>query len=133
MADHMTAEQLRAEMVALADQLFLIPLPDDDVNAERVEAVSGRLRALAARLSGMAADTWQPIETAPKDGTKILVFTAIGDIEIGQWCTTEWDRYELHDADRNLYTRRVDIHEFWNNNFPTHWMPLPAAPEPPHV
>lgn len=72
---------------------------------------------------------WQPIETAPRDGTKILVFTAIGDVEIGQWCTTEWDRYELHDADRNLYTRRVDIHEFWNNNFPTHWMPLPEPPQ----
>jgi hypothetical protein len=76
--------------------------------------------------------TWQPIETAPKDGSLIVLADYSGfrergkdgmwiatgcwlapesDLEKGRW----WDRIEY------LYT-------------PTHWMPLPEPPmlsEPP--
>ncbi len=67
---------------------------------------------------------WQPIETAPKDGTRILV-ARIGRNESGKdlgiwWaCTGHWS----------------DHYKNWNDGIepcglcgPTHWMPLPAAP-----
>lgn len=62
--------------------------------------------------------TWQPIETAPKDGTHILAWdrTCIECIffnkDVGKWVTT-WDCDESY--------------EFLG--MPTHWMPLPPPPE----
>ena len=70
---------------------------------------------------------WQPIETAPKDGTEILVYTHCDTIEITAW-------YQMHVADYedtgNGLFRKVHklCHEGWNSNTPTHWMPLPAPP-----
>ena len=72
---------------------------------------------------------WQPIETAPKDGTHILVYfgpnTGIYQVfwseepfgkGIGAWCVTDC-KYE----DRPLRGYRdSDV---------THWMPIPAAPK----
>jgi len=74
--------------------------------------------------------TWLPIETAPKDGTKILVFTVHGDIELSSWFQTRNDDYELVEGD--LY-RKVDklFYAGWNSNMPTHWMPLPDPPTVP--
>ena len=59
--------------------------------------------------------TWQPIETAPKDGTRVLTYCA----------TTSFSN------------QRFDLMHFawhWRShcmglaNQPTHWMPLPPAP-----
>ena len=55
---------------------------------------------------------WQPIETAPKDGRKILVFggryktVSLAEAD-GGW----WRSFRLPDTT------------------PTHWMPLPPPPE----
>ncbi len=68
---------------------------------------------------------WQPIETAPRDGTRIL---ATDGVEVS---TTHWeDCWACHaeiahgpgdDGGWTIY----DHHEEWN---PTHWMPLPPPP-----
>lgn len=58
---------------------------------------------------------WQPIETAPRDGTRILLFREGWHVNcaVGYW--------------------RIDWHEFapvGGECFPqpTHWMPLPPPP-----
>ncbi len=60
---------------------------------------------------------WQPIETAPKDGTRVMLFRAGRKICLGGYVTPSW----------------ALTLEGWKNshgNFfePTHWMPLPLPP-----
>ena len=66
---------------------------------------------------------WLPIETAPKDGTCVLLWVR-GYCEVGQW-------------DNDKYAKRPK--PFWNADGPwgrigmraippTHWMPIPDPP-----
>ena len=73
---------------------------------------------------------WQPIETAPKDGTPILVFSP----------------YEVRTEPTNVIVAKFERHgsqEWWGycenliadvqgmiDPEPTHWMPLPSPPLP---
>lgn len=79
---------------------------------------------------------WRTIDSAPKDGTQILVARAgeeigMGAVEIVDWCVMEnWHWEQVGD---DLYRKVQDApSEFWNGNGhrATHWMPLPAAPSP---
>ena len=68
---------------------------------------------------------WQPIETAPKDGTVVLV----------------WYNNGIKDhSPLSSHVRKaawIDDAEFWQidgvggniEHIPTHWMPLPNPPE----
>jgi hypothetical protein len=55
---------------------------------------------------------WQPIETAPKDGTEVFVAYVDGYRAIGFFVGERW---------RERYTETIC--------YPTHWMPLPPLPE----
>lgn len=61
---------------------------------------------------------WQPIETAPKDRTEVLIF--------GMWATYP----TMHVAQWRQGQWKVDTEDgFWGVDVtPTHWMPLPATP-----
>lgn len=68
--------------------------------------------------------TWQPIETAPKNGTLVLVFsvtaTLIQDsISIRYW-NKDKEKWALPFNAHNVVV--LSFHE------PTHWMPLPKGP-----
>ena len=65
---------------------------------------------------------WQPIETAPKDGSDLILWPGLRrpvTPVVGAWLDTKggpcW--YDLSVGHHN---------GFWK---PTHWMPMPAAPE----
>ncbi len=66
---------------------------------------------------------WQPIETAPKSGGKVLVWDP------------EWDKYPAIAAYDAKYGRWADEDydpdedPRWHLT-PTHWMPLPEPPKP---
>lgn len=65
---------------------------------------------------------WQPIETAPRDGTEILVcctYSLGGD----EWETSTWVDYCQPPYEWPVFKNRIDI-PCW----PMHWMPLPEAP-----
>ena len=76
---------------------------------------------------------WQDIETAPKDGRTILVAGgACWDTDetypepraVQEAMTANWDAFRLRwDAGCSGSHGEVTVVE------PTHWMPLPAAPE----
>jgi len=82
---------------------------------------------------------WQPIETAPKDGTEILTIQMLEGDYFKRQAIMYWYlppakyRWNLTDDDT---MKRFPISPigYWRGEIylnPTHWMPLPNAPEPP--
>lgn len=121
MTDHMTAEQLRAELLALSEDAREHYNDPPEFMRNAFVRFSCKVTEIAARLSGMAAVQWPPIETAPKDGSVIWAFN--GEQARMKWVSGDnyalwiWDDCALSDIDPSPEQ-------------PTHWMPLP---EPPHV
>lgn len=62
---------------------------------------------------------WQPIETAPKDGTKILSFED-DEFAVVWWQLDRWGK----EGQWSVTASRGG----WYLS-PTHWMPLPNPPE----
>jgi hypothetical protein len=60
--------------------------------------------------------TWQPIETAPKDGRRVLTVRGNGYVGVMQWHATPGRWF----ADAYIALTEAQ---------PTHWMPLPEAPK----
>lgn len=78
----------------------------------------------------MTGQEWQPIETAPRDGTVILL-TYADDVLVGAWDAGE-SRYPWKYLDAE-WRRGKGLVPFMNglaSHAPTHWMPLPAPPAP---
>jgi hypothetical protein len=63
---------------------------------------------------------WQPIETAPKDGTPILVYMEESIIE-AEWKYEQWWPVVLPSHGCGCCSH--------DNDEPTHWMPLPEPPK----
>ena len=70
-----------------------------------------------------ACHGWQPIETAPKDGRVIMLASEFGAIGHGWWDDP---------APEHACWITYQIGRFPNPMPPdfTHWMPLPAPPQP---
>lgn len=67
---------------------------------------------------------WQPIESAPKDGTAILV---VG--EDGQYDIVQWDVYSDESIQMWEIVRPYEGLKTIPDSPPTHWMPLPEPPK----
>lgn len=108
-----------------------------------VAAFEREVRASVNTSAGQAAQDWQPIETAPKDGTPILIYQP--DYEDGG--ELAWQRHTQHNnydgEDEATDTTSFDDQRYaigywrpwggWGNRNsshvnPTHWMPLPVLP-----
>lgn len=90
--------------------------------------------------------SWQPIETAPKDGTEILLFRAAGiyegrpaDARVTSGAWVEWTETagEYHGTTGEYLGQSIQDAGAswcsWDGGFtedapPTHWMPLPPPP-----
>jgi hypothetical protein len=60
---------------------------------------------------------WQPIETAPTDGTRVMLCA-------GRWHYLAGVQWEDDDGRPVWFGGDVVVDD------PTHWMPLPALPQP---
>ena len=86
--------------------------------SEREEMLDRLEAELRRALAVLEAMQWQPIETAPKDYTNILVWNDGGAhrdgwVSIAYWNDDGW------------------ISPFGGEYDPTHWMPLPEPPQLP--
>lgn len=101
--------------------------------AYRFSAAAGRLRSA----SPAVPDGWQTMDTAPKDGSSILVYHPEYGWDVAQWhkgtesapddpgMDAGWHGHHTHPGCKDF---GFDPHAI-----PTHWKPLdiPAAPTPP--
>ena len=88
------------------------------INAEQ-------LRSFLERYERWGSDMkWQPIETAPEDGTEVLVYVWVSldqkhDMAVAAWRKGMWD----------MFPADVKGKKRWREfGCPTHWMPLPEPP-----
>lgn len=124
----------------LVDALIRIGLIDADAR-DNPEGYDGgetmrRFAALAATLgeapvaqAAQPVAQWQPIETAPKDGTSILVFPPTW---VNKPCSiAKWDTDQYAKKPRPYWRRDDDQGQvsYSRNTPPTHWLPLPEAPD----
>lgn len=74
---------------------------------------------------------WQPIETAPKDGTFVLLCGGTGDYSSDRgWpfppvVVAQWVNLPLH---KHWRYASYDSGYYGEVENPTHWMPLPEPP-----
>lgn len=71
---------------------------------------------------------WQPIDTAPKDGTRILLYVPIMAQHPGlSYCVARWIQYHAEIADQSGWYEadRTRV------NFAEYWLPLDVLPPPP--
>ena len=67
---------------------------------------------------------WQPIETAPKDGTRILAYWPADSFYAHEMQCETWFGQSLgRDCWQSPYEDADD------STSPTHWMPLPEPPK----
>jgi hypothetical protein len=93
--------------------------------AAKLEAMVGNKKATITPLyarpqSAAVRDGWQPIETAPKDGSRILISHKYG-LKIAWWGAAAYNR------------KTKSYNSGWTDGgnygfVATHWMPLPVAP-----
>lgn len=95
--------------------------------AERAEAAEAEVSKLKAQVE------WQPIETAPKDGTAVII--AVPDRAHTDFIVGEAYFDPEHYGDGDWWWANTDYGDYHggpvsevNYNHPTHWRPLPAPP-----
>lgn len=74
--------------------------------------------------------TWQPISTAPKDGTAFRAYgPSLVHPDFNPWGSVE----AVFDGERFIGAEWDGQHDIWNTVFldgrATHWMPLPDPPQ----
>jgi hypothetical protein len=124
--DSPLVEQVATRIAALGD----MPLPlEAQVELGEIYADVRDLEHRLAVLQPLLDERgWKPIESAPKDGTKILLFTDwAGDVHCPPFAEAQIGYWE-DDVDAPLRKEASG----WRKEFigePTHWMPLPEPPE----
>lgn len=111
--------QMEAEQAAKAKY----PYVTEDMPS-RVATLRSRMSFIQGYLARAAKEGWQPIETAPKDGTYILIHndrgTCVAYFERG-WGQDGW--WLLDDGKNYEIPLR--------GSAPTHWHPIPTPAQSP--
>ena len=94
----------------------------------RQALIAEERRIIAAYLEAQSYDVceppsaWQPIETAARDGTRILAIDADGDMMVVEY-------YVGSDGRAFWEIARNELEQYFAGRTLTHWMPLPEPPK----
>jgi hypothetical protein len=69
---------------------------------------------------------WRPIETAPKDGTAVILCGRYNDVSIAAWHGNGW--WIEADGRRAIESQSDFGTGYMTFDLPTHWMPVPTPP-----
>ena len=73
---------------------------------------------------------WQPIETAPKDGTYVLVCNHDAGVSwIAEYVERYTSGYRPEQPWHSVMLNHRHAKKRYPSTVPTHWMPLPSPPE----
>ena len=144
-----TAESVRGEIKQVIAMLYrlwvegdqvhgLAPLDPALINNPGKEVMPSEARSnraahdtAPAGLSAGGGAAWQPIETAPRDGTWFVICLPGERFEVGRFYPAKSTYYVPSEIDGLFRQQEKVIHEWGEfNNFhrATHWLPLPAPP-----
>jgi hypothetical protein len=100
-----------------------------DVDGKLIAAAPALLAEVIERRARDAATSWQPIETAPKDGAAVLVGNEHG-CWVAQYKPVYLSGYRPDDPWCSLMLNHEHMRKAGVLHFapPTHWMPLPYPP-----
>lgn len=120
------------------------PWKEDDDHKIGARAIIGDGQQLVALVYGRTPEeqvanvamicsrpVWQDIDTAPKDGTFILLCVAGAVPAVGQWQKSPWGHEGWKATEPSDFQDDDALLADWENTqwLPTHWQPVPAAPE----
>lgn len=88
-----------------------------------MDSDSADVPALLAGAEALEASVWQPIETAPKDGSYVDLWVCNARVPDCRWVDGAWLCYAPNDFE-SMDWCRIDL-----EGEPTHWMREPSAPE----
>jgi hypothetical protein len=88
----------------------------ENYKQERIAAQRETIAKAEAALSAAKGGGWLPIESAPKDGTEILIFRDYAAVKVGGGYWSIHQRCWIHGG-----------YMCWQLP-PTHWQPLPTPP-----
>lgn len=99
------------------------PTPLDLEAADEILRLRAELEQ--AQQAAFNAMEWQPIETAPTDGTRIFACRLGFEPQVvrwnAKWCSLDFEDFDTDDQWHHWYA---------NTEYqPTHWMPLPPPPQ----
>lgn len=124
----MTVDEIMELATILGDSRYLAGA--GKASREDVQDDYCNLRTAIESLAKDAeARGWQPIDTAPKDGTAVLVYPGTWDGRSAAIAKWESDKYAK--KPRPYWRRDDDMGRvtFSRERPPTHWMPLPLPPD----
>lgn len=109
---------LRIKAALEKARLTVSPIVNGELRGEQIgNLMNMRLDMAAPRVTGETTVEWMPIESAPRDGTEVLVtnYSVPGgfySVTFAQWV-----------ASRGVWWGRGHLPEY-----PTYWQPVPAPP-----
>lgn len=130
-------EMTREEVIRLAKEAdeyvadaIELGFPKDQVKELRDERFAALVAAAEREECANAQTKWLPIETAPKEGTEILVMHVCIETQIVHnafWIEDEDDKKETGWwSYEHSEVSRIKLDDWLT---PTHWMPLPSDPD----
>ena len=131
MTEDQTQQQIREALTVGVLANVAEAVLDRALNEARGYIVEALLASLA---SASGARTWQPMESAPKDGTRILVYRE-GQIYVAAWMTRPWNCWGVAvqrvPGEWGTFTDigPLGFGKYVRAQGPTAWMPLPDPPE----